>query len=49
MKKERAFILTINGGSSSVKFALYRVGKIPDRVLYGRYRRKLPYHPLPNL
>jgi len=27
MKKERAFILTINGGSSSIKFARYKVGK----------------------
>ena len=36
MKKERAFLLTINGGSSSIKFALYRVGKIPTRLLYGK-------------
>jgi len=39
MKKERAFILTINGGSSSIKFALYRVGKIPTRLLYGKIDR----------
>jgi acetate kinase len=39
MKKEQAFILTINGGSSSIKFALYRVGKIPARFLYGKIDR----------
>jgi acetate kinase len=39
MKKERAFILTINGGSSSIKFALYRVGKIPTRLLCGKIDR----------
>ena len=39
MKKEQAFILTINGGSSSIKFALYRVGKIPTRLLYGKIDR----------
>ena len=36
MKNKRSFILTINGGSSSIKFALYRVGKIPIRFLYGK-------------
>jgi acetate kinase len=39
MKKEQAFILTINGGSSSIKFALYSVGKIPTRLLYGKIDR----------
>jgi acetate kinase len=39
MKKERAFILTINGGSSSIKFALFRVGKIPARLFYGKIDR----------
>jgi acetate kinase len=39
MKKEQTFILTINGGSSSVKFALYRVGKIPTRLQYGKIDR----------
>jgi len=39
MKKERTFILTINGGSSSIKFALYRVGNIPARLLYGKIDR----------
>ena len=39
MKKEEAFILTLNSGSSSIKFALYRVGKIPAKVLYGKIDR----------
>jgi acetate kinase len=39
MKKERAFILTINGGSSSIKFALYRLVKMPTRLLYGKIDR----------
>jgi acetate kinase len=39
MKKERAFILTINGGSSSIKFALYKVGEIPTRLLHGKIDR----------
>jgi acetate kinase len=39
MKRERAFILTINGGSSSIKFALYGVGKIPTRLLHGKIDR----------
>ena len=39
MKKGQTFILTIIGGSSSVKFALYRVGKIPTRLLYGKIER----------
>lgn len=39
MKKERACILTINGGSSSIKFALFRVGNTPARLLYGKIDR----------
>jgi len=39
MKIERSFILTINGGSSSIKFALYRVDKILARLLYGKIDR----------
>jgi acetate kinase len=39
MKKKRVFILTINGGSSSIKFALYRVDKIPARLLFGKIDR----------
>ncbi len=30
-----AHILTINGGSSSIKFALYRMGDPPQRGLHG--------------
>ncbi|MHB8165410.1 MAG: hypothetical protein ACYDDT_01345 [Sulfuricella sp.] len=32
-------ILTINGGSSSIKFALYRVGEPLERRLYGKIDR----------
>jgi acetate kinase len=32
-------VLTINGGSSSIKFALYQAGKPLKRVLYGRVDR----------
>jgi acetate kinase len=39
MKKERAFILTINGGSSSIKFALYRVDRVLTRFLSGKIDR----------
>jgi acetate kinase len=33
------FILTINGGSSSLKFALFRAGKDPARELDGKFER----------
>jgi len=36
---EQACILTINGGSSSIKFALYRANKPPERLLYGKIDR----------
>ena len=39
MEKEQAYILTINGGSSSIKFALYRKGKMPARLFYGKIDR----------
>jgi acetate kinase len=39
MKKERAFILTINGGSSSIKFALFRIDRLLKRILYGKIDR----------
>ena len=39
MKPTSAHILTINGGSSSIKFALYRVGKPLKRGLYGKIDR----------
>ncbi|MBI5676359.1 MAG: acetate/propionate family kinase [Nitrospirae bacterium] len=32
-------ILTINGGSSSIKFALYRTGELLERRLYGKVDR----------
>ncbi len=39
MKKIRPFILTINSGSSSVKFALYRIDGPSERILYGKVDR----------
>ncbi len=32
-------VLTINGGSSSIKFALYRIGEPLERALYGKIDR----------
>ena len=34
-----SFILTINAGSSSLKFALFRTGKEPSRELAGKFER----------
>jgi len=34
-----SFVLTINAGSSSIKFALFRVGRPPVRVLSGKIER----------
>ena len=39
MNKDQSCILTINGGSSSIKFALYKVGDIPTRLLHGKIDR----------
>lgn len=39
MKQEKASILAINGGSSSIKFALYQTGDPPRRRLHGRVDR----------
>jgi acetate kinase len=39
MKPVDSKILTINGGSSSIKFALYQVGKSLKRKLYGKIDR----------
>ena len=36
MKPANPRILTINGGSSSIKFALYQVGEAVERRLYGK-------------
>jgi acetate kinase len=32
-------VLTVNGGSSSIKFALYRAGEPPERMLFGTIDR----------
>src|SRR5271154_6277637 len=39
MKPAKSSILTINGGSSSIKFALYQVGEPLKRMLYGKIDR----------
>ena len=39
MKPDNSHILTINGGSSSIKFALYETGEQLKRVLYGEIER----------
>ena len=39
MNKDHACILTINGGSSSIKFALFKAGKILTRSLHGKIDR----------
>jgi len=39
MKPANPRILTINGGSSSIKFALYQVGEALERGLYGKIDR----------
>src|ERR1039458_1950717 len=39
MKPAKPRILTINGGSSSIKFALYQVGEALKRGLYGKVDR----------
>lgn len=39
MKPANPRILTINGGSSSIKFALYQVGEPLRRGLYGKVDR----------
>ena len=39
MKTANSVIMTINGGSSSIKFALYQVGEPLERKLYGKIDR----------
>jgi acetate kinase len=39
MKTANAYILTINGGSSSIKFAMYQGGEPLQRQLYGTVDR----------
>lgn len=38
-KSAKSFVLTINGGSSSVKFALYLIGETLKQSLYGKVDR----------
>jgi acetate kinase len=39
MKQTNPIILTINGGSSSIKFALFKIGETLERILYGKIDR----------
>lgn len=39
VKRERANVLVVNGGSSSVKFAVYRASDPPQRWLHGKVDR----------
>ncbi len=39
MKPEDAYVLMINGGSSSIKFAQYRMDEPPKRLMYGKVDR----------
>ena len=39
MKPTDSHILTINGGSSSIKFALYQTGEALERRLHGKVDR----------
>ena len=39
LKIAQTCVLTINGGSSSIKFALYRIEESPKRLIYGKIDR----------
>ena len=39
MTLEKSSVLTMNGGSSSIKFALYQMGDPPQRGLHGKVDR----------
>src|ERR1700733_5758691 len=39
VKPAQSSVLTVNGGSSSIKFALYQVGESLKRKLYGKIDR----------
>src|SRR5208283_5760550 len=39
MKPDDSLIMTINGGSSSIKFALYEIDEPPKRLLHGKIDR----------
>lgn len=39
MNQEKPYVLAMNGGSSSIKFTLYRMGDSPARRLHGKVER----------
>ena len=39
MKQEKPHVLVMNGGSSSIKFAVYRMSDPPQRWLHGKVDR----------
>ena len=39
MTQKQPYVLAMNGGSSSIKFALYRMGDPPKRQLHGKVDR----------
>ena len=39
MNREQTYVLAMNGGSSSIKFTLYRMGDSPARRLHGKLER----------
>jgi len=39
VKQEKPYVLAMNGGSSSIKFTLYRMGDSPKRRLHGKVDR----------
>ena len=39
MKQEKPTVLAMNGGSSSIKFTLYRMDDSPQRRLHGKVDR----------
>ena len=39
MKSALPCVLTLNGGSSSIRFAVYEAGKTPRRQFYGKIDR----------
>ena len=39
MKQEKPYVLAMNGGSSSIKITLYRMGDSPARWLHGKVER----------
>ena len=45
MKNEKFNILTINGGSSSIKFAIYEIAENENKLLSGQIKRIGSHHP----